>query len=99
MNWIQQKEKENKKQICNDFKRLENSKFIIFTDDFGTHKALIIESKKQVPSFGLFPIVHNRSEYDIFRVRTPQESESNEKFFFYAIKNNTSINERFEVVR
>ena len=99
MNWIQQKEKENKKQICEDVKKLTNSNTIVFKDDFGVHKALLIESKEQVPSFGLSPVVHNRTEYDVYKVKTPKEAETNEKFFFYAVKNNTSINERFEVVR
>ena len=100
MNWIQQKEIENRKQICEDVKRLlKTSEIINFTDDFGSHKALLIESKKQVPSFGLSPVIQNRTEYDVFRVKTPKEAETNEKFFFYAVKNNTSINERFEVVR
>lgn len=99
MNWIQEKELKNKEQICEDVKRLKTSEVIIFTDYFGSHKALIIESKEQVPSFGLFPIVHNRTEYDIYKVKTPKEAETNEKFFFYAVKNNTYINERFEVVR
>ena len=99
MNYFQEKKIKNRKQICEDVKRLKTSEVIIFTDDFGSHKALLIESKEQVPSFGLFPVVQNRTEYDIFKVRTPKEAETNEKFFFYAVKNNTSINERFEVVR
>ena len=99
MNYFQEKELKNRKQICEDVKKLTNSNTIVFTDDFGNHKALLIESKEQVPSFGLSPVVQNRTEYDIFRVKTPKEAETNEKFFFYAVKNNTSINERFEVVR
>ena len=99
MNWIQEKELKNKEQICEDIKNLNISNSIVFTDDFGSHKALIIKSKEQVPSFGLSPVIQNRTEYDVFRVKTPKEAETNEKFFFYAVKNNTSINEKFEVVR
>lgn len=99
MNWIQEKELKNKEQICEDVKKLTNSNTIIFTDDFGVHKALLITSKEQVPSMGLVTVLQNKTEYDVFKVRTPKEAETNEKFFFYAVKNNTSINERFEVVR
>lgn len=99
MNWIQEKELKNKEQICEDIKNLNSSNSIVFTDDFGSHKALIIKSKEQVPSFGLFPVVHNRTEYDIYKVKTPKEANTNSRWFYYAVKNNSYVNERFEVVR
>ena len=87
-------------QICSDVKALnEGAESVTFRSDMGVFKALLISDKNQVPSIALSPVVQNRTEYDVYKVKTPKEAETNEKFFFYAVKNNTLINERFEVVR
>ena len=65
----------------------------------GVFKAFLISDKNQVPSIALSPVVQNRTEYDVYKVKTPRNAETNNRYFYYAIKNNTYVNERFEVVR
>lgn len=93
-------EKRNNQNICSDVKALnEGAESVTFRSDMGVFKALLISDKNQVPTFALIPVLQNRTEYDIYKVKTPRNAETNDRWFYYAVKNNSYVNERFEVVR
>ena len=93
-------EKTNNAQICLDVNHLNNgSESVVFNDGFENHKALLVADTHFIPCFVLNPVVQNRTEYDVYKVKTPKEANINNRWFYYAVKNNSYVNEKFEVVR